>query len=276
MTFDIPVYYHIPKCGGTYILTASEIYAKIYGKNIGKNFGTLIIKKNDSIWYRIITTLYGVENYLIVDGESNKYETTIENYLKNRSENEFIFSIIVETENEEWSEVEKNLELKRNINSFTVIRDPFDRARSLFHYLNGEESFHEKNHKSLPDNFENFINSFYYDDSFIIRKFVKVEEQILDEDYKKFLDIVKEKNIKINTINKIEKIIKETHEKSYGLDCDLNNDIWWKNNKHKAKNKSYYKEKIEIFHLKKESKEFFYSRTKYDQLFYDYVNITQI
>ena len=152
--------------------------------------------------------------------------------------------------------------------NFTVLRDPFERARSLFIYLKGDESKHEPTHNSLKSNtFNEYIKSDEVEDSWLIRNLLNLEDgDIIEPKHftlaKKYLD-----HFRIKDIRQVDDLINSVFHGCYGVmitDVDEHTA-----KKHTDFNKTPNKKKISFSDLSAESQEAFLDRTYWDRQIFD-------
>ena len=145
--------------------------------------------------------------------------------------------------------------------------------------MNQDESLHEETHGKIIKDFKKFLESYQYEDSFVIRKFVKTDNRkpISQDDYKQVLEYFKSINMQVGNMTNLI----ETFNKVLSLCGMFNIDInsikndYFKNNQKKIRNQTDYLEHRELEDFPQTTIDFFKDRTKFDQKLYDhYANIT--
>ena len=135
------------------------------------------------------------------------------------------FCVIIDPMNAGWKEarlyIDKVLALlkQKNCLHFTVLRDPYNRAQSLFHYLKGEESSHEPTHNSIQaKSFEDYIQSDEIEDSWFLRSILDMPNNQVIEPY--HLTLAHEgylKYFRISDTSKVDFLINNVFHGVYGI-----------------------------------------------------------
>lgn len=135
------------------------------------------------------------------------------------------FCVIIDPMNAGWKEARLYIDkllvsLKRkNCLHFTVLRDPYNRAQSLFHYLKGEESSHEPTHNSIQaKSFEDYIQSDEIEDSWFLRSILDMPNNQVIEPY--HLTLAHEgylKYFRISDTSKVDFLINNVFHGVYGI-----------------------------------------------------------
>lgn len=213
----IPMFFHVPKNGGTYIISKSEKFTCAKRASMLQEF---------SLDKESMNKLFRIRHYT-VRNDSGQEIFRISGFKLNFNQNDFDNKILNPVDNTDGSEFTisfKNLnknflesiivhkvdvlpdgfrcvdEFMKLFNAndfaflmYTTIRDPFDRAVSLYNYVNSSISSHEPNHKSLNFlTFDQYISSSEVEDSWLIRNLLDLpnSKKILDENaYHLFCEI---------------------------------------------------------------------------------------
>lgn len=274
----IPVFLHIPKNAGTYILSCAHNIFRRYLNELNPNKFTM----ND-LGYRILLINYENNtisialcyepNYLtnkkFKQIPYNEYSNSIElgDFLCEISQGKLkIFSLFIESEGfkfintglfDNFFKITDKLPLY-----YAIFRDPLERALSLFNYLKSTDSSHEPTHGSITSStFENYIKSSQAEDSWLIRSIVGISDskQISDEDFQKtciFLD-----KAKIMDIKYTDELIVHSFNECYLLNARFNKTIM-RTNKTKQNN-------INIQEVDPVSFNIFKNRAAYDYKLYN-------
>ena len=272
-----PVFFHIPKCAGTYVikqqLSLIHAYRKkkqIENKDLiitsepGRN---IEIMKGNQVLVRIIAL--DIKNICLSNHKFEISKSDITNFKINFEEinietfNEVeIISVTIKSAGFRYW---KNILKKIGINSskkWTIIRDPFEVARSLYFYLNSSDSFHELTHGLINYNtFEDYLKSYSLSDSWLIRNILNLsdDKDLTDDDYLMTLEELKDFEIfNSNQVDSaIDKIFKECHNISI-------NDI----NINKSRSNTSNHTGVKLEDLDDETQNIFLQRTKYDRKLY--------
>lgn len=277
----IPVYYHIPKCGGTYISSLYEdLNVKLARKetNKFKQFNNKIcrkaivhIQKNRFI---VIYCIVQIQDLLKINCDIDSYYNnfSIEELLNLLDQNKIkITSIFIKPTGDgnlldsRW-EVDKLLKyIKKEAVYFTIVRDIFDRLYSEYSYLTNKISKHEKTHNSYIQysSFEKFLIE-YTDYSNIICSHISFGN-ILDENsfttIKEFFN-----NFIIGSMDSIHETAIKVWEKCYGWSARYDNDSLF------DKNENTSKKNISIDNISPEAREQFLLKTEWDRKLYAYLS----
>lgn len=280
MNRKLPVFFHIPKNAGTYVsnivwFIMDTFWYKIlwvkYNEN-EQNFkgslkNILIVNDKNHIIYRI----YGYDHLSKKDNYDVEY--SLDEFLNYINKGQFeLFSIIIEAIgfNKHYDLLDKltNFEFVK----FAILREPLSREYSLYNYLKGEYSNHERNHNEIHSNsFEEYLNSEQLGDSWLIRAMLNVHDNtILADDHLnsiyKILDTFELEDIK-NTDKLINKVFMECYKLNLN---DINPDILRDNLINENINRNKKNERINDETLK-----CFKRKTKYEYKIYNrYVNFT--
>lgn len=278
----LPIYYHIPKCGGTYILALYQYLNKENEKRIRKPSGNW---NNNQICRRIniyldnkrylgATGIIEIEDLLKLNCKLESHSNTFsikELYKLIDNKKIKITSIFIEpTGDGNMSESRKEIDkLLAYINKkpvyFTIIRDVFQRIYSEYAYLSSAISQHEPSFNAYAEyeNFEEFLIKCNTYNNLICRQIIP--GVLLDdksfEQVKSFFD-----DFTISTMQNIKLTAIKVWQECYGWSANDNNDNLF------PRNKNINKKKLSIEDISKEAREQFLIKTEWDRKLYAYLS----
>jgi hypothetical protein len=166
-TNRIPVFFHIPKNSGTYITNCILISVREKYKNIR----LIKILDGEFVLAKIIVSLND-KSSAFPDGII--WNLDIKDFTHDFLEELSIIAIIIEARGFRRIDLLSSLFAKKisefDLYKFIILREPFSREQSLYHYLTSNKSKHETTHgvfKSLS--FEEHLLSKQLQDSWLIR-----------------------------------------------------------------------------------------------------------
>ena len=187
MNNDFPIFLHIPKNGGTYVLNAMRKCSRsmylIQGKD-GKRIATVFSK----------TTVPLNENFIKTEW-SSIYKVNSEYLFKNLANlNIKIHSAIIHSRGfRQMESLVRQMEGgSQNCSGiFLTLRNPFERTRSLFNYLKSRQSKHEETFLK-SDLFDEYISSGESENCWLMRELLNMDnlEELTDSKYLSLCDML--------------------------------------------------------------------------------------
>jgi len=282
-TTKIPVFLHIPKNAGTYVLGRTMTLFRYYGIARGWNDKErwnynlrMIVLQHEGVQIATVC-IYDPTGALNINTnftkhEGDEYSNIVEVYpffeeLRNREL--FIFSIIVEDYGVKFINTGLCEHLcsynKKTPLYYTILRDPYDRAQSIYNYIKSSNSSHEPTHDLIKSNsLEEYFKSNQLEDSWLIRRLtgIRDEEEMNEKHFDKSCEILDK--FKISDITKTDLLIDNVFTECFGInrDCGLS--------KYEAHNKNAnLKDKMHFNELQEETKAIFLRRTTPDRKIYE-------
>lgn len=259
--YFIPTFFHIPKNAGTYVggILSNLLRFQTRISNESKNFNHLNLSSAFNLHVYNGNDL--VFNFYLLDTDNNlkfqkrmyklsyeegiTYKVDVKNLKPSFFHNFFISSMVVMDKGFPQLEVLKQIINISNfaIFPFLILREPLSRQISLFEYNTGSDSTHESNHGNINGrNFSQYINSIQLEDSWLIRSIMQLKdsEEIDDDVYKTFLDILKNFKVIILGENLFHEL-KEFFLNSFNMDLENIPFDWLKdiNGNHSSKKYSF-------------------------------------
>ena len=276
----LPVFHHIAKNAGTYVLSWAQMLCRRYhlirGDNLSLHWTSAKIRRalirlkggrQLTIIYCTLTDLTGhphgifsVYPELEQFSKENKREIVLEKqmeYINNRypidsdettniiPEDDFLnfiengdiipFCVIIDPifwgglkspdNSSSWRDarifIDKVLLLsgRKHPFNFTVLRNPYDRALSIFNYIKSDNSSHEPNHDCLVSkSFQEYIESDELEDSWFLRSLLDMPDSAIIEPY--HLTLAHEaylKHFRISDTSKVDDLINNVFHGAYGI-----------------------------------------------------------
>ena len=273
---SLPVFHHIAKNAGTYVLGWMLFLAtKYFNKDINscKIIRVLMDSGKSLSFICYLNEDLDQENYnlkLISESALETDETSFLYLLNNKKIK--IFSVSIDpfgtpgwfSEKEYLLKIKELLGLDHLLN-FMVLRNPYDRAQSLFNYVSGDDSSHEPSHKLYRSkNFMEFLSSYELEDCWIIRNLLDLNhnQPILSHHFFSCCNNYF-KYFEIEDVGNVDLLIDRVFFKVYGIDQNAGNKEKLKNVI--GKNSSTYHQKIAFDELPEEAREAFLYRAYWDR-----------
>lgn len=311
----LPIFHHIAKNAGTYVLSWAQMLCRRYHLMRGDNQQqcwtanrirrVLVQLENGrqlTVIYYTPTDLTGSPDGILEFADCRNPDGSIDKNILANAQNSYIhsileqgtdpqtnivspqkfldfvqtkdivpFCVIIDPMEPGWLEARKCIDLiinkseRKHALHFTVLRDPYKRAQSLFHYLTSDESSHEPTHDSIQaKNFEDYIQSHEVEDSWFLRSLMDMPDSSIIEPY--HLTLAHEgylKHFRISDTSKVDDLINNVFHGAYGI---LQSDVedWvLKNNIHK--NSTPNKLKVKFEDLDPTIQQKFLDRTYWDR-----------
>ena len=282
----IPIFFHIPKCAGTFVLGCMHsLFRQYYRNRLESNEQQdnrqlqklkVIIPNHGMLTIFAFTPKEVYDNSEIVtkvdDHSSELSIFKLFSLIKN-SEIE-LFSIVIEPDFY-WGDIKNLIDLRpsfdaayalcdvanSNYKCFGTLRSPFQRVLSAFAYLCEETSAHEPNHKKiLCDSLRGYILSDQLEDSWVIRSLTgKIYTDALNQhDFDYVIDFLDDFTFTLNAEDSINDVFK----KSYNItlqDCEFIE---------ANRNRNPDKQNIKLIDLDQETKSAYKNKTKFDYLLF--------
>jgi len=276
----IPVFYHVPKNAGTYVLNWMMTAFRYYRQNYTEWLNNYTPEKTSIKCLQITNEGFIIAKFLIGDpnyfcetfeGVDKKHSKTewdidIKNLPENLFKNVFLFGVVIEARGFRCFKRVLKFAKDYDLHQFIILRDSFSRAQSFYNYIISNSSNHEWTHGLIKSNtFQEYVMSEQLEDSWLIRNlldiddFVALEEQHFDET----INLLKKFSV-YNVENTL-KAIQDTFFNCYNFDTQqikLNSwDIFNKN--------QTFGKKINFYDLSEEAQNVFIEKTYWDNKLYN-------
>jgi hypothetical protein len=280
----IPVFLHIPKNAGTYVLGWTMKLFRYYGISRGCNnvidwnfnFRRILLQYDG---FQIATVFahdaYNIRknNKSFIQHPTHEYCNIVDarsflEELKNKRLD--VFSIIIEDNGIKFLEnslYESICEFNNKCPLYyTLFRNPYDRAESLYNYLTSDKSLHEPTHNAIKaKSFIEYLNSYELEDSWLIRKLTQISNSdIIDERiFDKACSVLDVFNIR--DIKYTDELFDNVFGECYGIDQSIVNS----SDKDINKNSTVKKYKTSFDELDDITRDVFLERTRFDRKLYN-------
>ena len=272
---SLPVFHHIAKNAGTYVLGWMLFLAtKYFGKNIDYcKVVKVILNGGKSLSFICcLHEEFNQEKYEFKVLSESALQTDQASFLELLTDGQIkIFSASIDPFGDPGWFLEKEYLLKikeflglDHLLNFMVLRNPYGRAQSLFNYIGSDDSSHEPSHKLYRSkNFIEFLSSGELEDCWIIRNLLDLNhnQPILSEHFFSCCNNYFQ-YFEVEDISNVDLLIDRVFFRVYGIDQNAGNKEKLKNII--GKNPSTYHQKIAFEELPEEAREAFLHRAYWD------------
>jgi len=286
----MPVFHHIAKNAGTYVLSWMMMLCRKYNIDIGKNqipgwtskrirrsivlledgkqltccihTPTDVANINDAFqhWPESdeVTDYVELEPFIaaIVSGDVEVFSISVDPMAPGLAVSRLAIDKIM-------------IASKRDYQlNFTVLRDPYERCKSLYNYLKSDSSKHEPTHNSIvSENFLDFLVSDEVEDSWLMRNILDMPEDQIIEPYHLTLAHEWLQYFRISDMSGVDVLIDSVFHGCYGImQRGVEPNVVAT---HIDKNKTRRKVKLEFNELDDQTQQTFLDRTYWDRKLYE-------
>lgn len=279
----IPVFLHIPKNAGTYVLGVTMELFRNYGISKGwkkelnrfLNLRRILLQKNGIQ----IATLFVYDPHKVRNINVNFKPVPCDEFCNLVEIDQFekelrngrliLFSIIIEDHGTKHIKdgVWDNLASTANASPlyYTIFREIYGRSCSLYNYITSSKSNHETTHNCIKSKtLEEYLSSYELSDSWLIRNLLDISnnQPINQEHFNRACAILDK--FKIADIKYTDDLINNVFRECYGIDQKIIADKVIDIDKN-----SNPINKLDFNQLKEETKKFFLQRTEFDRKIYE-------
>ena len=276
---NIPVFLHIPKSAGTYVLSWNinmfRKHSVIQKFNSVRNRKKKLIKvfsENELALHAFVYDTNFTSDSTNKAGSIYMGRTSISDFIIDLEKGKIeLFSLIVESYGFKFlfKNIIDTICKCTNTNPvyYCLLRDSFTRARSIYNYLKSLESSHELTHGRIKsETFEEYLASHELEDSWLIRCINDMQDSqpISELEFKKtceFLD-----NVKIKKMEQADSLINEIFYSCYELTIESQPRVAIYINRNESDRNT---NKIDLSDIDPAKVELFINRTKYDSMIYN-------
>lgn len=275
----IPVFYHIPKNAGTYVSNYAIgvfRYFRLYYtdwlrlSHKGETLKVLQIIDNGVIISRfLVGDPYFVCNELsgiLTKRSEVEFDIDIKNVTKYLINRFYLFFVVIESNGfKSENKILKLIEDRKKI-KFLILREPFNRAQSIYNYNRSNISLHDYDHgKIKSESFEEYISSEKMEDSWLIKNLLGINDEIVINQSHFDEVVYKLNDFKIYDIKDTELCLKDIFYECFRINIE---DIESKFLGNLFKNSNEYS-KFKLEDLSENSQKVFQAQAKWEQKLYD-------
>ena len=269
-----PVFYHVPKNAGTYMINNMLLFFREYRRTrtdwLERPWETarnIEIKHDGKTLMRLIAA--DPDNWcahnLKSDPHDNSHYTANEQQAVDIINNIWMFAVVVEDIGFEHRDRLTGV-LNINLYESVILREPFSRAKSLYGYITSEASAHEPYHKNITGSFEQYITSDQLECGWVIKSFRGLHDntQPTTQHYDQTCELLD--GMRVTDIKHTDQLIDQMFEECYDLSRSTFPDHF-ESNLHR--NATPNKIKIEFNELDDQTQQTFLDRTYWDRKLYE-------
>ena len=260
----LPVYFHIPKCAGTYVYNTSICMLREY---VSPTY-VIIVTSGDYTVYRFGAT---IKNTLNEDKYTQEHRFRYSVDINDLDINDLNL-LFVEVCGRSFNDYNNSIydKLPKNVipYEFIILREPYSLATSLYNYLLSDKSAHEKAHADFKfKKFEDYLNSNKLEGSWLPRMFLNIvnTELVTAEHVSKTCSILD--NMLVADIPDTTSTLLKVFEHCYGLTDKTAIDKLALNSRNR--NETNNKQPVPYSSLREDTKRHFNNQTKWDRQIYN-------
>lgn len=194
MLSRIPLFFHVPKSSGTFVYASLLSGARLFRRKhrlVGvvpgvETIRSILLMSEGAIQARMI--VFDQRHNLDALGDGCKrddcsWEVELEKFSCSLLEGLVVLGVFIEPEGFRTADDILRLiscNLKADFYKFIIVREPYDRERSLYYYLMSDSSRHEPTHGRISgESFEGYLSSFRVSDSWLIRNLLDLGDSVI-------------------------------------------------------------------------------------------------
>ena len=282
----ISVFYHIAKNAGTYVLSWMMMLCRKYNMYLGNNqipgWTSKRIRRSIVLLEegkQLTCCIHTPTDVATISNNFKKHKFSdevtdhvdLESFINSIEHGDVeVFSISVDPTipgaliQRDAVEKIKHASKRKHALNFTVLREPFERSISLYHYIKGDKSKHEPTHDSIvSSNFLEYIQSSELEDSWLIRHLLDMQDSQIIEPSHFTLANEYLQYFRISDMSGVDELINNVFHGAYGiLQSDVEPNVVAT---HINKNQTNKKLKYKFSDLDPKIQQVFLDRTYWDR-----------
>lgn len=270
----IPVFYHVPKNAGTYVINSSLLFLREYRrsqtnwlqqdhetvKNIeitsnGKTVARLLAGDPDNVCFNEIRITNDTTDHSHHHISLNDVEILLDSRV-------FLFMLIIEDVGFSiHHDIKNKLWLQNNSTCWIILREPFSRSVSWYNYVTCDNSSHEPHHGYIRTDYEQYVMSDVFESNWVMRGLTGLSdgEDFTERHCKRVFEVLDKFNV--YDITETEQLIDHMFDTCYNLTRESFPDHFQPPARHENK----LKEKIRFEDLDINIQQTFLDRTYWDR-----------
>lgn len=269
-----PVFYHVPKNAGTYVINSSLLFCREYRRSRTtwlqldhETVKNIEIVNNGDIVARLIAGDPGNvcnNEVAIINDTTDRSHHYINLYDVGRLLDSKLFMFILVIEDAGFlihNDIINKLRLQHNNTRWIILREPFARSVSWYNYVTSDKSSHEPYHGYIKTDYEQYVMSDVFESNWVMRGLAGLSD---DEDFTEQhgVSIFEElDSFNVYDISKTDHLIDRMFDTSYNLTRDSFPSHFEPPVRHENK----LKKKIKFEDLSTTTRQTFIDRTYWDK-----------
>lgn len=270
---SIPIFYHVPKNAGTYVINSSLLFFREYRRSrtdwLKSDHETIknieIVNGGETVARLLVGDPYNkcFNDAMITNDAADRSHHHINLHDVERLVDSKLFMFLLVIEDAGFSlhdDIINKLRLQHNTR-WIVLRDPFSRSVSWYNYVTSDKSSHEPYHDYIKTDYEQYVMSNVFESNWVMRGLAGLSD---GEDFtSQHCEYVFEKldSFNVYDISKTDQLI----DHMFGTSYNLTRDRFPSHFQPPARHENKLKEKIEFEDLDSTVQQTFLDRTYWDR-----------
>ena len=271
----LPVFFHTPKNGGTYINNTCFTFMRDIANRSRRKCHHIDVVSSDlsnrngtfsNFRFLYIGNPPTDNKYRKAGRRNGCYEVNIEDLdLSDFIDNIFLLRISAAGFRNYKENIYSLLPDNVEPYEFMCLREPYSRTQSLYTYINSEEGKHEPTYNAFGcDSFPEYINSKYFEESWLLRNLLNLPDDtiITQQHFDEVCNLLNEMHV--FNMNNIDESLAKIFKQCYNFNTDTVKKRPVYDNRTSNKNS-----RIKYYDLDEQTQKVFLEKTKWDQKIYN-------
>ena len=177
MSSKLPVFFHVPKCAGTYVCSILSLILTRFVLGVD-NIKYIIVTRGDHTLYRLVCTTANPLNNKYIKQDRWTYFVNYDD-LDIDDLNLFFVEVCASSFSNYKDFIYSKLPVDVTPYEFIILREPYSLTKSFYNYLSSDKSIHEPTNTVFNfSKFEDYLNSSKLQGSWLIRNFLNISNEI--------------------------------------------------------------------------------------------------